>query len=121
MDSLEDIILKRGSNVFSEQSNPTSRNSNKDLDFESKELRIFIRDCLGGQTYALNLLFSPKNMWLEHDPIWEEIQENRHKLVTNKLKPFLGYIRGQKDKYSKKGDIPFLPCIVRVGRAITNW
>ena len=102
--SLDDIILRRSTNVYSEQTNPQKRNDKDDLDFESKELRIFIGDCLGGQTYAMDLLFSPKTMWLEYSDVWLDLQNNRHKLVTNKMHPFLAYCRGQAGKYSKKGD-----------------
>ena len=102
--SLDDIILRRSSNVYSEQTNPQKRNDKDDLDFESKELRIFINDCLLGQTYSQDLLHSPRNLWLEYSDTWLEVQSLKHKLVTNQIKPFLCYCKNQRDKYSKKGD-----------------
>ncbi len=103
-ESLDNIILRRSSNVFSEQTNPNTKNTKDDLDFESKELRIFINDCLLGQTYALNLLFSPKQFWIDVSDTWLEIQSLKNRLVTNNVKPFVCYCKNQRDKYSKKGD-----------------
>lgn len=117
--SLEEIILKKGSNVFSEHSNPDSKNSSKDYDFESKELRRFVRDLLSGQTYAHNLLFSPESCWLAYSPIWLELQANKSKLVTKNIKPYLGYIKGQKDKYLKKGDK--LKELINLKKLLSNY
>lgn len=102
--SLDDIILRRSSNVYSEQTNPQKRNDKDDLDFESKELRIFINDCLSMQTYAQDMLHSSRCFWLEYSDEWLEIQSLKHKLVTSNGKGFMSYVRGQAGKYSKKGD-----------------
>jgi len=104
MNSLEEIILKNSSNVFSDHSNPFKKNDKDDVDFESKELRIFIYDCLYGQTYAMDLLFSPERLWLESSELWQEIQSLKHKLVTNNVSPFVHYCKNMAMKYSKKGD-----------------
>lgn len=103
-DSLENIILKKGSNVFSNHSNPSTKNTKDDLDFESTELREFVWKCLSGQSFALNLIFTPKHLWLESSDVWEELQENKHKLVTRNVNPFIGYCKSMCQKYSKKGD-----------------
>ena len=103
-DSLEDIILKRGSNVFSNHSNPSTKNSKDDLDFESTELREFIMKALQGQTFAMNMLFTPKHLWLEHSKTWMDLQELRSKLVTNNTSSYVGYCKSMAQKYSKKGD-----------------
>lgn len=101
-DSLRNIILKKGhDNVFT-QTNSTSANTKDDVDFESKELREFIRGCLSGQTYALDMLFSPKNLWMETSKTWEDIQTHKEKLVSKNVKPFIGYCQGQARKYSDK-------------------
>lgn len=101
-DSLADIILKRGHDNISNNDNTTPKKVEGELDFESKELRQYINDCLKGQTYALDLLFSPKNLWQSESKIWNIIQDNKDKLVTRNIKPFIGYCQGQARKYSDK-------------------
>lgn len=95
--SLEEIILKKAQNNI-------QKDEESEVDFESKELRIFINDCLYGQTYALDLLHVPQKLWMEVSDTWLDIQKNRSKLVTKNVKPFLMYCKGQAGKYSKKGD-----------------
>lgn len=95
--SLEEIILKKAQNNI-------QKDERDEVDFESKELRIFINDCLYGQTYAIDLLHTPQNLWKEVSNTWLDIQKNRSKLVTKNMKPFIMYCRGQAGKYSKKGD-----------------
>ena len=75
-----------------------------EIDFESKELKRFIYDCLSGQTYALDIIFTPRNLWYEVSDTWYEIQRYRNKLVTNDGSGFMSYCRGQAGKYSKRGD-----------------
>lgn len=95
--SLEEIILKKAQNNI-------QKDEGSEVDFESKELRIFINDCLYGQTYAFDTLFTPKFLWKEVSDTWLDIQKNRTKLVTRNIKPFMMYCKGQAGKYSKKGD-----------------
>lgn len=102
-DSLRNIILKKGHDNIFTQTNYTTANTKDDIDFESKELREFINGCLKGQTYALDMLFSPKHLWTETSKTWDSIQSNRDKLVSRNVKPFIGYCQGQARKYSDKG------------------
>lgn len=103
-DSLDNIILRKGMDNSSEHSNPNQKNSSEDIDFDSTELRKFISSCLSGQTFAMDMLHSPRNLWKEYSDEWLFLQENRHLLVTNNVKPFIAYCKNQRDKYSKKGD-----------------
>jgi RNA repair pathway DNA polymerase beta family len=102
--SIEDIILRRDLKTINESTNSSdTKNSNQDEDIELKELRTFISDCLAGQTYALEMLFTPSEFILESSPTWEFIQVNRAKLVPNDLQPFIGYAFSQSSKYSLRG------------------
>jgi RNA repair pathway DNA polymerase beta family len=102
--SIEDIILRRDLKTINESTNSSdTKNSNQDVDIEFKELRTFITDCLAGQTYALEMLFTPPEFILESSPTWEFIQSNRAKLVPNDLQPFIGYAFSQSSKYSLRG------------------
>jgi len=102
-DSLESIILRKSRDVFDQNTNNKGRNTSTDVDFESKELRTFIRDALMGQTYAFDLLFTPKHQWLEYNKTWIKMLKHREKLLTNNVMPFIGYVRNMSMTYSKKG------------------
>lgn len=105
--SMEDIVLgKDVETILSKTNNQRHvKNAAGDVDYESKELRSFIRKgCLGGQTYALDMLFTPRDKWITWSPIWKDIVRQREHLVTKNIAPFMGYCRGQANKYSTKGD-----------------
>jgi len=103
---LSDIVLKRDKATIHEgtkQSSAWHRNTSDDIDIEYKELREFLREAMAGQTYALDMLFAPENMWIETSPEWKFIIDNRQKLLSKNVQPFLGYIRQQTAKYGLKG------------------
>lgn len=95
--SLEEIILKKTRDNI-------DKNESFEVDFESKELRTFISSCLSGQTFSMDVLFTPQHLWKETSDIWLDLQRNRSKLVTKNMGSFMSYCRGQAGKYSKKGD-----------------
>lgn len=103
-ESLHNIILGRDAkNINSSTNNSDTRNSSEDTDIELKELRTFIKDCIKGQTYAVEMLFCPEDKIIESSSTWDYIQENRHKLVPNDLSPFVGYCTSQAFKYGGRG------------------
>jgi len=79
------------------------RNTKEDIDVEYKELRRFISDCISGQTYALDMLFANTEMWTKSSDEWKFIVENRHKLLSKNVQPYIGYCRQQAGKYGLKG------------------
>lgn len=93
--SLEEIILKKDEDNIQKKD---------EIDFDSKELRTFISSCLSGQTFSMDMIFTPPELWLESSDTWLEIQKNRSKLVTKNMSCFMAYCRCQAGKYSKKGD-----------------
>lgn len=103
-DSLESIVLGKNVDNINMSTNTKTRNTSSDVDFESKELRQFIKDSLGGQTYAFDMLFTPKKLWEYSTPTWRDLIKNRDKLLTRNITPFIGYCRSQSMKYSLKGD-----------------
>jgi hypothetical protein len=107
--SLSDIILCKDSREITHTTNKSyERNTNQHIDTELKELRTFIKDCINGQTYAVELLYTPKQMILESSTAWEFIRQNRHKLTPNDLTPFCSYAFSQSQKYSQNrgGEAP---------------
>ena len=107
MESIDAIILKRDRTVILNCTKPDKgfgiRNTKDDVDTEFKEVRRFLHDCQQGQTYALDMLFTPEKFWLERSSAWEYIINCRHKLLSKNVKPYIGYIRQQTGKYGLKG------------------
>jgi hypothetical protein len=66
-------------------------------------LQAMIRLCTEGQSLALDLLFTPKQFWLEHDPLWAYLLEQRPKLLCKKIAAIVGYCRQQAARYGVKG------------------
>jgi len=104
-ESLENILLKRSKDsiVQGRSKEFGERNTSEDVDVEWKELRQFIDDCCTGQTYALDLLFTPEKWWVDNSPEWEFILKNRSKLISKRVEPYIGYCRRQAGKYGLKG------------------
>jgi predicted nucleotidyltransferase len=102
--SIESIVLGKSVDNINMSTNPKVRNTSDDIDFESKELRQFIKDSLGGQTYAFDMLFTPKKLWEYSTSTWRDLISHRDKLLTNNITPFIGYCRSQSMKYSLKGE-----------------
>jgi predicted nucleotidyltransferase len=102
---LSDIIFETASKNINLTTNISDgRNTSDDVDTELKELRTFLKDCIKGQTYALELLYTPVDKILESSSTWEFIQANKEKLQPNDLAPFVSYAMSQSAKYSLRGD-----------------
>lgn len=75
----------------------------EELDFEAFPLREFIHDAMNGQTYALDMLFTPPERMYNTSKIWMDIQVNKKRLLSQNVKPMVGYAKAQAMKYSLKG------------------
>lgn len=82
---------------------PGVRNQSSDTDIEYKELRKFINDAIAGQTYALDMLYTPAPFWTRHSQTWLDIVHARRSFLSKQMRSFLGYIRQQTGKYAMKG------------------
>ncbi len=102
-----DIILRRDKESIvtctKKDKREGVRNQAGDIDREYKELRRFISDAISGQTYALDMLYTPKEFWITTSPVWEELWSQRSKFLSKSMNAFLGYIRQQCGKYAMKG------------------
>lgn len=106
METLDNIVLGKASKTIYENKvdkMENGRNSSEAIDCEWIEMRKFIDDCLSGQTYALDMLFSNSFLWESSSQEWEEIVSNRDKLLSKDVKPYIGYCRQQANKYGLKG------------------
>ena len=103
---LSNIVLGRESHTIfenEESKREDGRNNPDAVDCEWIELRRFIKDCLAGQTYALDMLFANIEMWELSSTSWWEIIGNKQKLLSKDVKPYIGYCRQQATKYGLKG------------------
>lgn len=101
-----DILLQRVRPTISNQRPKAEGEKNVagEIDEEAYSLQRYLGLCAEGQTVALDTLFAPR--WsMTEKPMWEweEIEANRHRLVTRKSAAFLGYCRQQANKYGIKG------------------
>jgi hypothetical protein len=81
----EDILLqKAGLTAFQESTkeDPSQANTSADQDTEWITLQAFLRLCAEGQSIALEMLFIPRQFWIEFDPLWLVIQRDRERLVS---------------------------------------
>lgn len=97
-DSVEDIVLKRS------HDNNRVRAEDKSEEAEYIELRKFIKDLCDGQTYAVDMVFTPAHKIVQTSPLWNEIVQNKRQLLTKESKAFIGYAMNQAKIYTEKGE-----------------
>lgn len=101
-----DILLQRArpTIVTKTKADPTTKNTEEDVDVEVWALHQFFKLVTGGQTVAMDVLFSPPWAWPRPaHPIWLEIVANHDRLVSREASSFLRYCREQANKYGIKG------------------
>lgn len=100
------IVLQRVPAVISQKTKVgTGKNTQDDVDFESYSLAKYLELVTQGQTVALDMLFAPSWSFVDGHAgyLWQEIQNNKHRLITSKYMSFVGYCRQQANKYGIKG------------------
>lgn len=80
------------------------KNTSVDTDSSYFTLKAFLRLCEEGQTVAFEMLFTPRNLWVESSPEWEFLVANRDKLIHKNMSSFFNLARKQAYKYSVKGE-----------------
>jgi hypothetical protein len=101
-----DILLQRAARSISTHrpKGEGEKNYAGEIDEESYSLQHFLKLLAEGQTVATDVLFAPD--WAiigDTSAEWQEIVDNRHRLVTCKSAAFIGYCRQQANKYGIKG------------------
>lgn len=97
----EEIILNTKKDCINKQKQIIE---GKEVDFESYSLNYFLKLLCQGQTPVLDMLFTPKEFWIEYSQEWEYIVAHKHKFISKSIYPFVGYCRAQANKYSVKGN-----------------
>lgn len=102
----KDIILQRAAqNIQANTGNDNSKNGALDTDCEGFSLKYFLHLLSQGQTFAVEFMFIPKTAIVgEIHPCISELFENRDKLISKKIEPFIGYTRRQASTYCIKSE-----------------
>lgn len=93
---VEDLLTRQYSDSFS------VTNKEEKTEIKNFSLYQYIGMLLGGDTNALDALFSSKGNWIDHCHIWLELHENRHRFLSKNMRSMVGYARGMASKYSIK-------------------
>lgn len=101
--TLEQILLNnipKSINMDTKKDN-LAKNTSEDVDCEYYSLHYFLDLACKGETAALDMLHSPNT--IQHNYIWKELTENKHRFYTSNLKSFVGYARTQAARYGIRG------------------
>lgn len=101
----DDILFNRikGTITSKRTKGEGEKNYAGEVDYEYYSLNRFFQLIREGQTVCLDVLFSIPETRIINSPLWEEIQTNRHRLISRKSQAFIGYCKNQANKYGVKG------------------
>lgn len=102
---VDSIVLQEAFKVIKKSTgDDKSKNTKEDIDDENFSVHHFLKQLLEGQTYCLDMLFTPEKFYTQKPTrAWHVIRENRHRLVHKGIASFAGYCQTQAGKYSMKG------------------
>lgn len=95
--------------TFNTKHDFNKKNNKSDIDFEIYSLQKYISLLIEGQTVAIDMLFTPKKFYVEFDKksklweVWNEIINNKIRLLPSGTSSFAGYCKTQAAKYGLKG------------------
>lgn len=102
----DNIIMQKAENTLTfdhREKKEGERNTVEDVDNKSYSLHYFFELITKGETIAIDTLFAPDQNLTFTSPLWEEIRANKHRLISKRSTAFVGYCRGQANKYGIKG------------------
>lgn len=108
---LESLLLARPrsvKNLVQSTGLDHERNTADDVDHEFIPLQVLARDFVGGQTYAVELVFSALSENHKAKVVYDETfikfcEELASNMLTSNIKAMIGYAMGQTHKYGVKG------------------
>lgn len=80
------------------------KSGSADFDTEFFSLQTYLKGLAEGQTFALDMLFTPEKDIVQAGIIWRTIQKNRHLLINSKCEAAVSYAQAQANRYSTRGD-----------------
>lgn len=99
-----DIIMQRAPKTISlSTGNDISKNTKDDVDDDQFAFHYYIKQLLDSQTWAVDMLFTPKKFYINSSPEWNLIVENKHIFLNKDVSGYAGYCQAQAAKYSLKG------------------
>jgi predicted nucleotidyltransferase len=99
----------------SSQKTKNQKNTAADTDASYFTLKAFLRLCAEGQTVAVEMLFTPRHLWVASSPEWEFLVANRDKLIHKNMGSFFNLARRQAYKYSVKGER------IEANKVVLSW
>lgn len=103
---MRDVLLGRQpkTSITESTGQALSKNTVDDVDTEMFTLQGFLRMVAEGQVVALDMLFAPKEMFVEYDPYWDSVQAfAKEYLLCKQTTAYVGYCRKQAAKYGIRG------------------
>ena len=106
----QDLVMQRASKHIrnSTKKDDSKRNTAEDVDDELFSIQTYMELIRQGQTVALDMLFTPKELYVtplsEVDELWWKIVDNKNLLIHKGTNAFVGYTKAQAAKYGHKGD-----------------
>jgi len=73
-------------------------------EYEYFSVMKFASLLIQNQTGVVEMLFAPESNVIQTSPAWKELQENRHRIVSKHILPFVAYCKNQAHIYSNKGN-----------------
>jgi len=105
--NLKDVLVgkaKLDSSInTSNKEDQTAKSGAGVVETEMYPLQKFVKLAMDGQTVSIDMLFAPKEYWVEFNPKWEYIHSIRHQFLSKNIRAFVGYCRTQAAKYGIKG------------------
>lgn len=105
----QELVMQRAAKHIrnSTKKDDSKRNTSADVDDELFSFQTYMELIRQGQTVALDMLFTPVQYYCSDVPVspfWQEIVDNRDKLIHKGTNAFVGYTKAQAAKYGHKGD-----------------
>lgn len=102
----KELILGKAKTHYNKNTNGhNTKNTADDVDEEMYSLQYFIDLAVKGETIALDMLHTPRELITElgDQSVWNFIRQNRYRFYTTDMKAYLGYVKKQAAKYGIKG------------------
>lgn len=98
---ISELILGTAKHNITNTTGGESKNTKNDIDHDIISVQKFIKDCLKGETFAIDMLHCEKP--ISSSVVWEKIVENRKRFYTKSMSSYVSYCRQQASKYGIKG------------------
>lgn len=99
-----EILLGKGKDVVSTSTGAKdAANGKDDVDVESFTLSRYLQLASKMNTIPVEMLFIPEDKAETFSPMWQELRDNRHRIISKNANSFVGYCKAQAVKYSMRG------------------